>query len=99
MVSFKSSIFQLFHDVKFFLLCLILFLKNPRNRFSTYAQIIGCNKKSMRPRRKKWIFVYFEYIPVESPSSESILTQSQQRSTAGTAGTRRREGGFTFKSI
>ena len=57
----------------------------------------------MRPRRKKWIFVYFEYIPVESPSSESILTQSQQRSTAGTAGTRRREGrregGFTFKSI
>ena len=55
----------------------------------------GC-KNSMEP---KWIFVYLEYIPVESSSSESILTQSQQRSTAGTAGTRRREGGFTFKSI
>ena len=29
-------------------------LKNPGNRFSTYAQIIGCNKKSMRPRKKNW---------------------------------------------
>ena len=28
--------------------------KNPRNRFSTYAEIIGCNKKSMRPRRKNF---------------------------------------------
>ena len=25
-------------------------LKDPGNRFSTYAQIIGCNKKSMRPK-------------------------------------------------
>ena len=29
-------------------------LKNPGNRFSTYAQIIGCNKKSMRPRKKNF---------------------------------------------
>ena len=28
--------------------------ENPGNRFSTYAQIIGCNKKSMRPRRKNF---------------------------------------------
>ena len=27
-------------------------LKNPGNRFSTYAQLIGCNIKSMRPRKK-----------------------------------------------
>ena len=29
-------------------------LNNPGNRFSTYAQIIGCNKKSMRPRKKNF---------------------------------------------
>ena len=27
-------------------------LKNPGNRFSTYAQINGCNIRSMRPRKK-----------------------------------------------
>ena len=29
-------------------------LKNPGNRFSTYAQIIGCNIKSLRPRKKNF---------------------------------------------
>ena len=29
-------------------------LKDPGNRFSTYSQIIGCNKKSMRPKNN-WI--------------------------------------------
>ena len=28
--------------------------KNPGNRFSTYAQIIGCNQKIMRPRNKNF---------------------------------------------
>ena len=29
-------------------------LKNPEKQFSTYAQRIGCNKKSMRPRKKNF---------------------------------------------